>query len=252
MLSKNDIKIIRSLSIKRYRTERGLFVAEGDKIVGDLLQQIEPKLIVATKEWIEAQKTFRCRCRIEQVSEHELKQCSHMQSPQNVLALFPIPNNSFPLDIVQREIVLMLDNIQDPGNLGTITRIADWFGIKHIICSIGTADIYNPKAIQATMGAIARVSLHYAEIEEILHSIPHNIPIYGTLLDGENIYSTPLSNNGIIVMGNEGNGISSAIKKRVTTPLLIPPFPDGNNTSESLNVAIATAIVCSEFRRRCY
>ena len=143
----------------------------------------------------------------------------------------------------------MLDGVQDPGNLGTIIRIADWFGIDTIFCSEDTADAYNPKVVQATMGSIAHVNIIYTDLPRLFDSLPPSYPVYGTLLDGEDIYQQTLSNEGIIVMGNEGNGISEAIRQRVNRRLLIPCFREGD-TAESLNVAIATAITCSEFRRR--
>ena len=149
------------------------------------------------------------------------------------------------------ELILALDAVQDPGNLGTIIRIADWFGIKNIICSQGTVDVYNTKTIQSTMGALARVRIHYVNLKEVLDICSRNdYPIYGTFLDGSSIYNAKLTNYGIIVMGNEGNGISDEIEKVISDKLLIPSYPVGELTSESLNVAVATAIVCSEFRRR--
>ena len=146
--------------------------------------------------------------------------------------------------------MLALDDVQDPGNLGTIIRIADWFGIHHIICSTGTADAFSPKVVQATMGAIARVKIHYTDLPSYLSTLPKGTPVYGTFLEGDDIYTLPLSDHGIIVMGNEGNGISPATAKAVTDKLFIPNWPEGAKTSESLNVAVATAITCSEFRRR--
>jgi TrmH family RNA methyltransferase len=145
---------------------------------------------------------------------------------------------------------LALDNVQDPGNLGTIIRIADWFGIKNIFCSIGTADAYNPKTVQATMGAIGRVRVHYLDLPRYIASLNGKAPIYGTFLDGENIYKKELRNKGIIIMGNEGNGISNECSALVNERLFIPNYPAGCETSESLNVSVATAIICSEFRRR--
>ena len=150
-----------------------------------------------------------------------------------------------------KNLVLALDDVQDPGNLGTIMRIADWFGIKDIFCSKATADIFNPKAVQATMGAVARVKIHYTDLAKELSALPSSIPVYGTFLEGDIIYDTQLSANGVIIMGNEGNGISKEVGKTVSRKLYIPNWPAGAATSESLNVAIATAIVCSEFRRRC-
>ncbi|EKC70747.1 tRNA/rRNA methyltransferase, partial [human gut metagenome] len=141
------------------------------------------------------------------------------------------------------------DGVQDPGNLGTIIRIADWFGITHIYCSQDTADVYNPKVVQATMGSIARVKVEYGDLLGLVESLPADVPVYGTLLDGDNIYQQKLENRGLIVMGNEGKGISPALAKKVNHKLLIPNFPEGRATADSLNVAIATAITCSEFRR---
>ena len=181
-----------------------------------------------------------------------LKQTSLLQTPQDVLAVFKIPEHNCGLEIARTELVLALDGIQDPGNLGTIVRIADWFGIKHIFCSNDTADIYNPKATQATMGAISRVELHYIDLAKELKQLSKQIPVYGTLLNGNDIYKSELSNNGIIIMGNEGNGISKEVCSLITAPLYIPSYPADAPTSESLNVAVATAITCAEFRRRTY
>ena len=140
--------------------------------------------------------------------------------------------------------------MQDPGNLGTIIRIADWFGIRQLFCSPDTADCYNPKVVQATMGSLARVNISYCQLDHLIESLPPDVPIYGTLLDGDNIYEADLQKGGLLVMGNEGNGISPELRQRVTHRLLIPPYPGDRQTAESLNVATATAICCAEFRRR--
>lgn len=251
MLSKNDIKLIKSLELKKYRQDKGLFVAEGHKLIGDLLNQMECKLLAATHEYIETHRNIEAE-RIETVSHDELSRASLLRAPQDVIALFAIPqhNDANMAHAAASDIVLALDDVQDPGNLGTIVRIADWFGIRHIFCSKGTADIYNPKSIQATMGAIARVKVHYTDLKQSLAGLPDSIPIYGTFLEGDIIYNTPLTGNGVIVMGNEGNGINRDIKEMVSRKLYIPNWPEGEPTSESLNVAIATAVVCSEFRRQ--
>lgn len=250
MLSKNDIKDIKSLEQKKFRTAKGLFVAEGHKLVNELLGKFRCMLAVATNEW----DRFGSRIpadRFEPVTADELKRASLLKNPQDVLAVFQIPTYSDRLNVSAKDnLVLALDDIQDPGNLGTIVRIADWFGIRDIFCSKGTADIYNPKSIQATMGAIARVRMHYIDLDRELNSIGNGIPVYGTFLDGENMYKKELSSNGVIIMGNEGNGISQAIERHVTDKLFIPAWPEHAETSESLNVAIATAVVCAEFRRR--
>lgn len=252
MISKNEIKSIKALAVKKIRQEKGLFIAESHKLVEELLGVMECTLVVATEEWVNKNSRSVKNIRTEIVSETVLKQISLLQTPQDVLAVFKIPNHQSSIEIAEKELVLALDNIQDPGNLGTIVRIADWFGIKNIFCSIGTADIYNPKSIQATMGAIARVKLHYMDLQKELGKLKKKIPVYGTLLNGKDIYKSVLTENGIIIMGNEGNGISKEVCSHVTDPLYIPSYPADAPTSESLNVAVATAITCAEFRRRTY
>ncbi len=250
MLSKNDIKNIKSLEHKKFRTEKGLFIAEGHKTVLELTGKFSCTLLAATQDWLDCHRNIPAE-RIESVTTDELKRASHLQSPQDVLAVFRIPKSEIKMsDTAQNNLVLALDDVQDPGNLGTIIRLADWFGIKDVFCSKGTADIYNPKAVQATMGALARVRVHYTDLKQSIKELPESVPVYGTFLDGEIIYDTKLSANGVIIMGNEGNGITPEIKQSVTHKLYIPNWPKGAPTSESLNVAIATAIVCSEFRRR--
>ena len=252
MLSKAKIKLIQSLELKKKRREEQLFVAEGPKVVGDLLPYFTCRLIVASSTWIEQHPNVKANEIIEATAD-ELRKASFLKAPQEVLALFELPSYSTPDDIASKELCLALDDIQDPGNLGTIIRVADWFGIRHIFCSIGTTDAFSPKTVQASMGAVARVQLHYVDLPRHLASLRQSYPqtpIYGTFLEGSNIYQEPLSTNGIIIMGNEGNGISEATKEAVTHKLFIPNYPEGCTTSESLNVAIATAITCSEFRRR--
>ena len=253
MLSKNQIKLIRSLELKKNRRREGLFVAEGPKVVGDLLRAgYRPHSIYATTEQSIA-PIFTGDGHVNLISDDELRRISFLQHPQEVLAVFPIPTSTgtpwqevFAAD----ELSLALDGIQDPGNLGTIIRIADWFGIGTIYCSPDTADAYNPKVVQATMGSLAHVRVVYGELRELFDALPADYPVYGTLLNGDDIYQQPLTANGIIVMGNEGNGISADIRRRVNRRLLIPHFQHDTQRAESLNVAIATAITCSEFRRR--
>lgn len=250
MLSKNDIKNIKSLELKKFRDEKRLFVAEGHKLVGELLGVFRCILLIATDEWLGSHGRIPAD-RIEAVTADELKRASLLRSPQDVLAVFCIPDDKATVkEAALKNLVLALDDVQDPGNLGTITRIADWFGIKDIFCSKGTADIFNPKAVQATMGALSRVRIHYTDLISELSVLPQSVPVYGTYLDGDTIYDTQLSGNGVIIMGNEGNGISKEVGKTVSRRLYIPNWPAGAATSESLNVAIATALVCSEFRRR--
>lgn len=262
MLSKNKLKYIHSLEQKKQRRQEGVFVAEGTKCVGDLLREgNKAKLIVCTEEWEKDNGIASNEENFHQngteyciVSPEELRRCSFLQHPQQVLAVFPLPDSaSFPsAEWVNDNLCLALDGVQDPGNMGTIIRIADWFGIREILCSQETVDAYSPKAVQATMGSIARVNITYGNLDEYFASLGKDVPVYGTLLDGNNLYNEPLTNGGIIVMGNEGNGITPNIRERVNHRLLIPSYPADSPTAESLNVAIATAITVAEFRRRSY
>lgn len=249
MISKNKIKYIRSLEHKKNRNNEDLFIAEGPKIVGDLLPYIPVTLIAATTQWIEEHKNILSDIEIIEVSDEELGKISLMRHPQQVLAVFRKRKHNMDITNIGECLSIVLDGVQDPGNLGTIVRIADWFGISTIFCSEDTADIYNPKAIQSTMGSIARVNVVYTDIEKLIEKLPDNFPVYGTLLDGKNIYEQKLSSTGLIVMGNEGKGISEKIRNKITDKLYIPNFPQDKETTDSLNVAVATAIVCSEFRR---
>lgn len=248
MISKNQIKYIHSLETKKGRNKENAFVAEGPKVVADLMAFMQPQMIVATEEWYRANPTVSNGNGCFVVTEDELRKVSFLQHPQQVLAVFPIKDKQKEA-VVEKKLYLALDGVQDPGNLGTIIRIADWFGITRIFCSRDTADVYNPKVIQATMGSVARVDVAYVDLAELFGSLPEGYPVYGTFLDGEDIYKKTLTSHGIIVMGNEGKGISPAIGELVNNRLLIPNFPKGRDTADSLNVAIATAITCSEFRR---
>ena len=261
MISKAKIKYIKSLEQKKFRRQFGCFVAEGPKIVGELLHTMLPRLIVAESSWMESyyEKSLKAVApttvsspELLEVSHEELRKLSFLQHPQEVLAVFATPTCSEQEAIGQARqgLTLALDGVQAPGNLGTILRIADWFGIQTIFCSPSTADIYSPKAVQATMGSIARVQTFYMDLPALFENLPSSIPIYGTFLDGHDIYETTLSDNGIIIMGNEGNGISDEVAGFVSHRLLIPNYPSGNITAESLNVAVATALTCAEFRRR--
>ena len=243
MLSKNQLKQVKLLEQKKHRQQTGLFVAEGPKVVGDLFRcGFKAHVVYATTDY---KRPNNVDC--VEITADELRKLSFLQHPQQVLAVFYMPRlNEIP---EPQGLCLALDGVQDPGNLGTIIRIADWFGIKTIYCSEDTVDAWNPKVVQATMGSIARINLIYIDLPELLDTLPDSFPVYGTLLDGEDIYQQPLSENGLIIMGNEGNGISEAVRTRINNRLLIPSFSQGD-TAESLNVAIATAITCSEFRRR--
>ena len=240
MISKNKIKLIHSLETKKGREKVGLFVAEGPKVVNDLLHE-----------------GFVADEILDDIED--IKKVSFLQHPQPLLGVFKLPEVTLksPNDylslfnkVVDNHLVLALDGVQDPGNLGTIIRIADWFGIENIFCSHETADCWNPKVVQATMGSIARVKLHYLNLNDLRDQLPADYPIYATLLDGYNIYEQELSHHGMIVMGNEGKGISPQLRTKINRKLLIPNYPPERETAESLNVAIATSIVCAEFRRR--
>ena len=248
MLSKNKIKYIRSLELKKNRKEERVFVAEGHKLVGDLLGHFPCRLLVAIPAWLEKNPKVQADEIIE-VTPDELTRASLQKTPQEVLAVFEQPAWTYDVASVSKSLCLALDDIQDPGNLGTIIRLADWFGIEHIFCSLGTVDVYNPKTIQATMGALARVKLHYCHLPSLIASLG-DVPVYGTLLDGENMYGKTLTDHGLIVMGNEGNGIGEEVARLVNERLYIPNYPPQRETSESLNVAVATAVICAEFRRR--
>ena len=248
MLSKNKIKYIRSLELKKNRKEEHAFVAEGHKLVGDLLGHFSCKLLVATRSWMDVHPQVVADEVIE-VTQEELTRASLQKTPQDVLAIFEQPDYPMNPEVISQSLCLALDDVQDPGNLGTIIRVADWFGIEHIFCSLGTVDVYNPKTIQATMGALARVKLHYCNLPSMIASLG-DVPVYGTFLDGKNIYGEDLGTYGLIVMGNEGKGVSQEVADMVNKRLYIPNYPPQRETSESLNVAMATGIVCAEFRRR--
>jgi TrmH family RNA methyltransferase len=248
MLSKSKIKYIRSLEMKKFRTESGCFLAEGNKLVRDILPFFECELLIAKPSWMAQQGDIRAGELIAAESD-DIERASLLKTPQDVIAVFKQPNYLPDKDELKQSLSLVLDGIQDPGNLGTIVRLADWFGIKNIICSLDTADIFNPKTVQATMGAIARVKIFYTPLPEWL-SDWSGLPVYGAFLDGKNIYEEALTTNGLIVMGNEGKGIRRSVAGHISHKLYIPNYPPETETTESLNVAVATAIVCSEFRRR--
>ena len=252
MISKAKIKYIRSLELKKNRLADNVFVAEGPKVVGDLLRVMRARLIVATQEWMSCNESECHGAEIIEVSADELRKVSFLQTPQDVLAVFNMPdrNDTDNCEVPIGKLSLALDGVQNPGNLGTIIRIADWFGITEIFCSNDTADAFNPKVVQATMGSIARVSIRYVNLSEMLSTLPDGFPVYGTFLDGEDIYQQTLSDEGLIIMGNEGNGISHEVGRLINRRLLIPNISTSEDRAESLNVAIATAITCSEFRRK--
>lgn len=239
------------MALKKHRDAEGLFLAEGPKVVGDLLPHLPCRLLCATTEWL-MQHPYPTAQEVVEITPRELEQASQLRSPRDVIAVFeqtPPPSVEELCKAAQQDFVLALDGVQDPGNVGTIVRLADWFGIRHILCSPDTADVFAPKVVQATMGALARVRLHYAPLPEFLRTLPPSLPIMGTHLDGDNLYEQTLPTHGILLMGNEGKGISVEAGSCVTSRLFIPNYPLGTPTSESLNVAIATALVCGELRR---
>lgn len=242
--------MIASLGSLKGRKETGCFIAEGTKCVIDTWNYFSCRYLLATSQWIDENAQKLPSAMPITVKRSDIEKMSQLSTPSNVIAVYDIPQIP-PLtnNLINDKLTLVLDRIQDPGNLGTIIRVADWFGIENIVCSKDTVDLYNPKVVQATMGAISRVNLHYCDLTQFLHS-HSDIPIYGTFLDGEDIYSAKLSQHGFIIMGNEGQGISSEVSSLVNHRLLIPSYPQERQTSESLNVGTATAITLAEFRRR--
>ncbi|MDR2765157.1 MAG: RNA methyltransferase [Tannerella sp.] len=249
MISRAKIKWVRSLEMKKNRDRDQLFVAEGNKLVGELIGSLECEWMLAEPLWMATQGDLPAR-ELEVAAEGDIRKVSLLKSPQQVLAVFkrPVPNleDADPAN----QLVLALDGVQDPGNLGTILRLADWFGIEHVVCSPDTADAFGPKAVQATMGALARISVHYADLEIFLKVKGRTTPRYGAFTEGNSMYEHTLSSNGILVMGNEGNGIRPSVEALVDRRLCIPSYPASSASAESLNVAVATAIICAEFRRQ--
>ena len=240
MLSKNQIKLITSLKHKKYRIELQLFVAEGIKVITELLDSnCELYRLFCTEDVYSSFKIYDPQI----ISETELSKISGLATPNKVLGLFKVPEVS---NIEEKGLIIVLDDINDPGNLGTIIRLSDWFGVKHIVCSNNTVDCYNQKVVQATMGSLVRIPITYCDLNEFLEQT--QLPIYGAVMDGDNVYSTNLEQNAILVMGNESNGISEKIASQVNTKITIPRYSETTIT-ESLNVATATAILLNEFRR---
>lgn len=245
-MTKAEIQFVRSLADKRTRDSEHLFIAEGFKLVDEIRQsQLRIRTIYTTRSDIAGSNVVV-------IEKREMERISQLNTPSDILAVTEQPHHTLRLNNLKHSLTLALDGVQNPGNLGTIVRLADWFGVDNIICSRECADLYNPKVVQATMGALLRVKVHYVDnLSTILHEAKsEGLAIYGTLLDGNNIYHEQLSSEGIIVMGNEGRGLSDECRKELTHKLLIPPYPANAPTSESLNVAMATGIILSEFRRR--
>ncbi len=240
MLSKNQVKLINSLKKKKYRQQNELFIAEGVKVVEELIQSdFKLHSLYATEDYFN--KFHKVNLQI--ISEKELKSISEFSNPNQLFAIFKIPEKE---EIKTNGFTLILDEINDPGNLGTIIRMCDWFGVDQLVCSLNTVDCFNPKVVQASMGSLSRVSIVYLDLLQFLGKEKRTV--YGALLEGENVYKTSLPNDAVLIMGNEANGISNKIQNSITKPITIPQFGEVQKT-ESLNVATATAILLSEFKR---
>jgi len=250
MLTNNKIKLIKSLDQKKARKETGLFLVEGEKMVKELLQsRFETEEVFALEPYI-ADLDYRGNAEITIVSQKDLERISMLKTPNKAVAIARIPQPDTNLK-TNKGLSIALENVQDPGNMGTIIRTAAWFGIKNIFCTPDTVDIYNPKVIQSTMGAIFKVNVHYCDLQSMAkQAVENGITLYGTRLNGENIYNAELKKDAVIFMGNESKGMSEQLSKIMTRNIKIPSYADSQNEMESLNVSIATAIVCAEFRRQ--
>jgi TrmH family RNA methyltransferase len=241
-ISKNQLKLITSLSQKKYRQKHHLFIAEGVKVMHELLHStFKIETLFCTDDF----ETTISEDKLTRISETELKKISTLKSPNKVLGLFKIPEEK-PLQ--NSGLTVALDAINDPGNLGTIIRLCDWFGVTQLVCSRDTADCYNQKVVQASMGSLTRVSIHYTDLKNYL--LATNLPTFIADMNGENVYKTELPREGVLIMGNEANGVSEEIKKKIQHTISIPRFGK-TQEAESLNVATATAILLSEFKRGC-
>ena len=246
MISKNQIKFIRSLQLKKHRDTHNCFVVEGEKIVDEIIKSdFSIYQIFATKGWllsnpnIVAEQTYK-------ISEKELSRISQQNTPNKVVAIVSKPTLDLSITALTKGLTLILDEIKDPGNLGTIIRVCDWFGVENIICSNNSVDVYNPKVLQATMGSLARVKVHYTDIENVINQLPNDFPIYGACIDGKNISDIIIEKEALLIMGNESFGISDKVSLLIKKRIEIPRKREG---TESLNVAIATSILLHEFRR---
>lgn len=243
-MTKAEIQFVRSLADKRTRDAEGLFLAEGEKLISEILASQLP-----IRKIYSLRNDFGGRA--EMVSVKEMERLSQLKTASQCIAVVEKPRWRTPATADAGRLSLALDGVQNPGNMGTIIRLADWFGVEDIFCSEECADCFNPKVVQATMGAILRVRVHYVDLAALLErTAAEGTPIYGTMLDGENLYSSEFEPRGVIVMGNEGQGVGEACQRHFSHRLLIPAYPADRQGSESLNVAMATGIICAEFRRR--
>lgn len=251
MLSKQVTKIVQNLEKKKFREKYNLFKIEGEKLVQELfLSDMKVDTLIARPSWIERNRQKAQSYNTIEVNEIEMGRVSNFKSLPEVIALAQIPVKEHSPEEIKNELSIVLNGIQDPGNLGTILRLSDWFGVRHVFCDHDCANIFNPKSVQASMGAIFRVNVFYLDLVEFIPQfVDQNFPCYGAFLEGENIYRTELRTKGFIVMGNEGNGISPEIERFVTRKITIPSFAHSPYSTESLNVGVATGIILSEFKR---
>ncbi|HUS87668.1 MAG TPA: RNA methyltransferase [Bacteroidales bacterium] len=254
MISTGKIKLIRSLHQKKQREKLGLFIIEGDKLVREFLtSNAQVVCVVAKPEWLASlpEKNLENRVELIEVESGDLKKVSRLTSPQNALALVRIPEHTYDTGSLKSELSIALESVQDPGNLGTIIRIAAWYGIKNLFCSDDCVDIFNSKVIQSSMGAVLHVKTHYTDLADLLTMLRKSeTAVYSASLNGESVYTTDLERGGIIIFGNESRGITTELKKFVNKELTIPSFGEPGAGIDSLNVAMSAAIICSEFRRR--
>jgi len=252
MISKNTIKRLNQLSLKKNRLKEGLFLVEGDKMIKELASsdyRVVELFVTPELEAFIADVRFK-NTSVQIVSPDELRKISQLKTPQNSLAVCLIPDEIQLPDHLEDSLSVYLDSIQDPGNLGTIIRICDWFGVQSLFVSPGTVDLYNPKVIQASMGSFARVHIWESDFDEIKKlAIKSDATIYGAFMEGENVYKQSLRKKAVLVMGNEGNGVSAQIENQIDKKISIPNFSENESKAESLNVSVATAILCSEFKR---
>lgn len=253
MVSKNTIKLIKSLSLKKNRIKENLFLVEGDKNVSEVLaSEFEVEKLIATNKFLEKYKPLIKNANlVAEVTQQEINQASLLTNPQNSIAICSLPKTKILSELIEPGLWIYLDDIQDPGNLGTIIRICDWFGINHLFCSPQTADLFNPKVIQASMGSFCRIHVCYTPFEPLIKLASKlEMPILGAFLDGKNIYQQEFPSKALLVMGNEGNGISPEIEMGIEQRIKIPEFNPNPASAESLNVSVAMAIICSEFKRQ--
>lgn len=243
-------RLVRALDTAAHRRREGAFVAEGDKCVHDTFDAFDCRILIGLRQWLEEHSNMCIRADAVYCADRaDMERMSLLKSPREVIAVYKIPDN-MPLPVTTG-LVVALDHIQDPGNLGTIIRMCDWMGVRDIIASQGSVDVFSPKVVQATMGSIARVRVHYTELVPQLRQLSDaGIPVYGTAMDGESIYKADLPANAVIVMGNEGRGMSEDVRACLTNSISIPPYPGDTPTVESLNVAVAASVIVAEWRRR--